>query len=219
MDGNVKRVLTRVWGYGEDLSVSKNEKALWQMAQEALPTKSLKTAMPRYSQAIMDLGATVCLPRKPNCAVCPVQKDCQAHAQGEPEKFPVKTRKLKRSSEVLWLLLALNSKGEVWLEKRPATGIWASLYSLPVFVSEQALQQALNSTLQKSLSAASTDLQLEVLPAFKHVLTHKDLHCHVLKLTLKKGAPVAAEGAWWSAKDWTDLGLPQPVRHLLSSSL
>lgn len=222
MDGNVKRVLTRVWGYDQDLSVGKNEKALWQMAQEALPTKSLKTAMPRYSQAIMDLGATVCLPRKPHCDVCPVQKDCKANALGEPEKFPVKTRKLKRSSEVLWLLLAQSSKGDVWLEKRPASGIWASLYSLPVFVSEQALREALSPTLQKSLAAASnasTDLQAEVLPAFKHVLTHKDLHCHVLKLIVKKGAPVETEGAWWDVKDWTDLGLPQPIRYLLSSSL
>ena len=219
MDGNVKRVLTRVWGYDADLSVGKNEKALWQMAQDALPTRSLQTAMPRYSQAIMDLGATVCLPRKPNCAVCPVQNECKAYAQGEPEKFPVKTRKLKRSSEVLWLLLALNSKGEVWLEKRPASGIWASLYSLPVFASEEMMHGALSTPVQKTSSAALKDSPCEVLPAFKHVLTHKDLHCHVLKLTVKKGPPVETQGAWWSAKDWTELGLPQPVRHLLSSSL
>jgi A/G-specific adenine glycosylase len=88
-----------------------------------------------------------------------------------------------------------------------------------VFVSEQALREALSSSLQKSLAAASADLQAEVLPAFKHVLTHKDLHCHVLKLIVKKGVPVEAEGAWWAVKDWTDLGLPQPIRHLLSSSL
>jgi A/G-specific adenine glycosylase len=145
-----------------------------------------------------------------------------AKAEGQPEAYPVKTRKLKRSSEVLWLLLAQSSKGDVWLEKRPASGIWASLYSLPVFVSELALREALSPTLQKSLAAASNasaELLAEVLPAFKHVLTHKDLHCHVLKLIVKKGAPVETEGAWWAAKDWTDLGLPQPIRHLLSSSL
>ena len=217
MDGNVKRVLTRVWGFADDLSVAKNEKVLWQMAQEALPTRELQTAMPRYSQAIMDLGATVCLPRKPHCDECPVQTQCKAYALGEPEKFPVKTRKLKRSSEVLWLMLAQNARGEVWLEKRPASGIWASLYSLPVFDSEEAMQAALTPSLQKASLAGA--LKWDVLPAFKHVLTHKDLHCHVVKLKAAKGAPVLSEGAWWSEKEWTSLGLPQPVRHLLSSSL
>ncbi len=217
MDGNVKRVLTRVWGFADDLSVAKNEKVLWQMAQEALPTRNLQTAMPRYSQAIMDLGATVCLPRKPHCDECPVQTQCKAYALGEPEKFPVKTRKLKRSSEVLWLMLAQNAQGEVWLEKRPASGIWASLYSLPVFDSEEAMQAALTPSLQKASVAGA--LKWDVLPAFKHVLTHKDLHCHVVKLKAAKGAPVLSEGAWWSEKEWTALGLPQPVRHLLSSSL
>ena len=217
MDGNVKRVLTRVWGFADDLSVAKNEKVLWQMAQEALPTRQLQTAMPRYSQAIMDLGATVCLPRKPHCAECPVQTQCKAYAVGEPEKFPVKTRKLKRSSEVLWLLLAHNARGEVWLEKRPASGIWANLYSLPVFDSKEALRAALTPSLQKASAAGA--LNWDVLPVFKHVLTHKDLHCHVVKLKAVKGAPVLSEGAWWSEKEWTALGLPQPVRHLLSSSL
>ncbi len=219
MDGNVKRVLTRVWGYADDLSVSQNEKVLWQMAQEALPTQNLKTAMPRYSQAIMDLGATVCTPRKPNCQVCPVQTECKAYALGETEKFPVKTRKLKRRSEVLWLLLVQNNKGDVWLEKRTASGIWASLYSLPVFGSEEALKAALKPALQKTLAADAGALEWHVLPSFKHVLTHKDLHCHVVKLKVQKLAPVATDGAWWAESGWTELGLPQPVRHLLSSSL
>jgi A/G-specific adenine glycosylase len=213
MDGNVKRVLTRVWGYGEDLSVGKNEKALWLMAEEALPTRHLKTAMPRYSQALMDLGATLCMPRKPKCEACPAQSMCKAYALGTPESFPVKTKKLKRTSEVLWLLMAQNTQGQVWLEKRPNTGIWASLYSLPVFDSEVALREA--------LGGAHPDL--EILPAFKHVLTHKDLHCHVVKVGMtarkKTAIQTSAAGAWWHAADWTALGLPTPVRHLLSNSL
>jgi A/G-specific adenine glycosylase len=225
MDGNVKRVLTRVWAYDADLSVSKNEKALWQLAENALPTRQIKTAMPRYSQALMDLGATLCLPRKPHCQACPVRQECKAFALGEPEKFPVKTRKIKRSSEVLWLLLAQNTKGEVWLEKRPPKGIWASLYSLPLFDSEASLRVVFehNSKLQKSKKTAattsSTALDLEVLPAFKHVLTHKDLHCHVVKVRLKITPHTPNAGAWFSEKDWMVLGLPTPVRHLLSNSL
>ena len=225
MDGNVKRVLTRVWAYDADLSISKHEKVLWQLAENALPTRHLKTAMPRYSQALMDLGATLCLPRKPNCQACPVQNECKAFALGEPEKFPVKTRKIKRSSEELWLLLAQNTKGEVWLEKRPPKGIWASLYSLPLFDSEAVLRTVFEkySKLKKSDKTAepnsSTAMNLEVLPAFKHVLTHKDLHCHVVKVQLRKAPHTPNAGAWFSEKDWVVLGLPTPVRHLLSNSL
>jgi A/G-specific adenine glycosylase len=215
MDGNVKRVLTRVWAYDADLSLSKNEKVLWQMAEEVLPTQQIQTAMPRYSQALMDLGATLCLPRKPLCPSCPVRSECKAHLKGTPEKFPVKTRKLKRTSEILWLLLAQNQQGHVWLEKRPASGIWASLYSLPVFASEEALLLALFGP----KPAPSLKENYEVLPTFKHVLTHKDLHCHVVKVTLSKAPKTPESGAWWAAKDWEALGLPQPVRHLLSSSL
>jgi A/G-specific adenine glycosylase len=214
MDGNVKRVLTRLWAYDADLSVSKNEKVLWQMAEAVLPTKQIQTAMPRYSQALMDLGATICLPRKPLCQSCPVRTECKAHELGEPEKFPVKTRKLKRTSEVLWLLLANNQKGQVWLEKRPESGIWASLYSLPVFASEEALSAAvLGSNLPKN-----SKRHWEILPTFKHVLTHKDLHCHVIKTKLTKGPISKGSGAWWSEEDWQVLGLPTPIRHLLSNS-
>jgi len=208
MDGNVKRVLTRYWAYDADLSVSQNEKALWHLAENALPTRQLKTAMPRYSQALMDLGATICLPRKPNCQACPVRKECKAFELHEPEKFPVKTRKIKRSSEVLWLLLAHNSSGEVWLEKRPSKGIWASLYSLPLFDSEASLR-----------AVFSNEVDLSVLPSFKHVLTHKDLHCHVVKVKLQQPPQTPQSGSWWSENDWKLLGLPTPVRHLLSNSL
>jgi A/G-specific adenine glycosylase len=218
MDGNVKRVLTRVWAFDADLSVSQNEKALWQMAEKALPTRQLKTTMPRYSQALMDLGATICLPRKPNCQACPVKPECQALAQGEPEKFPVKTRKVKRTSEVLWLLLAHNAKGEVWLEKRPSKGIWASLYSLPVFESEASLREVFSSPSQ-SPSQLPRQLEVSVLPSFKHVLTHKDLHCHVVKVKLAQKPNTPQPGAWWAEKKWTALGLPTPIRHLLSNSL
>jgi A/G-specific adenine glycosylase len=153
-----------------------------------------------------------------------VNQECQALAQGEPEKFPVKTRKVKRSSEVLWLLLAQNSKGEVWLEKRTSKGIWASLYSLPIFESEASLRAVFElpfkpGQVQGKNAQAPIGLEVSVLPAFKHVLTHKDLHCHVVKVKLQQKPKTPQAGAWWSDKNWKELGLPMPIRHLLSSSL
>ena len=208
LDGNVKRVLTRVLGYGADLSVTAHERALWDLADALLPTHDLGLAMPRYTQALMDLGATVCLPRKADCDACPVQSLCMAHREGDPQRYPVKTRKLKRSSESLWLLWAHNKAGEVWLEKRPDQGVWASLYCLPVFDSAQALTGTL---------ADGQEAQHD--PAFVHVLTHKDLHLHPVRTRMARvvSKPLRAgvEGAWMGRAQWQGLGMPAPIRKLL----
>ncbi len=104
-----------------------------------LPQRDVTKAMPRYTQGVMDLGATVCTPKKPKCTQCPVAIACVAKAEGQPEAYPVKTRQLKRSSEQLWLLQAVTGDGDVWLIQRPQTGVWAGLYCLPVFDSFDAL--------------------------------------------------------------------------------
>jgi A/G-specific adenine glycosylase len=213
LDGNVKRVLTRVLGYGADLAQGAHERALWALALELLPTQDLQRAMPRYTQAVMDLGATVCTPRRPACGRCPAQVQCVAHGSGQPEAYPVKTRKLRRTAQALWLLWARTPEGAVWLSQRPTPGVWAGLYCLPVYDSEAALLQALH--------PADRDRVL-ALPPFVHVLTHKDLHLHPLCLDLPASAARRApwpggEGAWRSAQDWPALGLPAPVRKLLSA--
>jgi A/G-specific adenine glycosylase len=204
LDGNVKRVLTRVLGYGADLAVAKNEKALWALAQDLLPSQAAD--MPRYTQALMDLGATVCLPRKAQCETCPVSAVCQAQMQGQPLSYPVKTRKLKRSSATLWLLWAVNEQGQVWLQKRPDSGIWAGLFSLPVFDSEAQL-----------LAAWPQETLPQFITPWKHVLTHRDLHLHPVRLLGSGRSAPACEGQWVHAQAWPDLGLPAPIRALLAS--
>ena len=210
LDGNVKRVLTRYLGFSDDLASSRVEKELWVIAQTMLPQRQVAASMPRYTQGVMDLGATVCTPKKPQCVRCPVASSCVAFAQGESERYPVKTRKLKRTSEQLWLLQLQTKTGEVWLQQRPQTGVWAGLYCLPIFESFEALQSVLPSKLRSQLVEAQ---------AFKHVLTHKDLHLHPVFLTLPKAVKLDAlkqDGRWVSAVDWPVLGLPAPVRQLLS---
>ncbi|HSW16965.1 MAG TPA: A/G-specific adenine glycosylase [Ramlibacter sp.] len=216
LDGNVKRVLTRVLGFADDLSVAANEKRLWALAEGMLPQASAD--MPRYTQGLMDLGATVCLARRPSCLVCPVREGCVAQAQGQPERFPVKTRKLKRTAQSLWLLQASQPDGAVWLEKRPDSGVWAGLYCLPVFDSFDALREV-----------ASPGLTLEEREPFTHVLTHKDLHLHPVAVTAQLTAPLLAAArdgsdmgvaepapaGWFTADSWPKLGLPAPIRKLL----
>ena len=207
-DGNVKRVLSRVLAYGDDLSVGANERTLWDHARELLPTRSLSENMPRYTQGLMDLGATLCLPRNPSCLLCPVQDDCAAVRAGEPQAYPVKTKKLKRSAESLWLLHAHAQDGAVWLQKRPTPGVWAGLYCLPVFASRDALEEALPKSARKGLRDAEP---------FVHVLTHKDLHLHPVRAVLPASWK-GIEGAWFGQTAWPALGLPTPVRRLLNES-
>lgn len=211
LDGNVKRVLTRLTAFSGDLSSSAQERSLRDLATGLLPRRKLREDMPRYTQGIMDLGATICTSRQPSCLLCPVQDLCLGLASGEPERFPVKTRKLRRSAQSLSLLWAERSDGAVWLERRPATGIWGGLYCFPVFDSEDALLAALPAALQG---------QLQAVPPFVHVLTHKDLRLSPMRLVLPSkpaGAlRLTGDGAWFARGDWTVLGLPAPIRKLLS---
>jgi len=202
LDGNVKRVLSRVLAYGADLAVASHERELWRLADGLLPEQALD--MPAYTQSLMDVGATLCQPRKVQCEVCPVQALCLAHAQGQPLSYPVKTRKLKRSSATLWLLWAVNARGEVWLHKRAARGIWAGLFCLPVFDDESAL-----------LAACASGMSPEYTEPFKHVLTHRDLHIHPVRVLWPSAHAPEGEGRWVAAHEWPRLGLPAPIRSLL----
>ncbi len=210
LDGNVKRVLTRALGFDGDLAQATQERLLWQHAEALLPEQQVDV----YTQGLMDLGATVCATRRPSCPRCPLAADCVALAQGAPERFPVKTRKLRRhqrSNALLWL-----EQGPLlWLVQRPGQGVWAGLWSLPEYDSVQALDAAL----------AGWPGQGEWLPPFKHVLTHVDWQLQVLRWRLPPGAAEAESrpgsgvpaGRWMRFEKALALGLPAPVRKLIES--
>ena len=206
LDGNVKRVLTRVLAFGKDLALAASERELWGHAQALLPIAA--EPMPSYTQGLMDLGATVCLARNPQCLLCPVNGQCAALRAGRPQDYPVKTRKLKRSAQSLWLLHARSADGSVWLVKRPDTGIWAGLYCMPVFESRDELAGALSAKVRAALRDD---------PSFLHVLTHKDLYLHPVAAQLKGPALRQGKGEWFAPAQWPSLGLPAPIRKLLAA--
>lgn len=207
LDANVKRVVTRVLGFDGDLAQAANVRALWDAASGLLPNGAhAAEQMPRYTQGMMDLGATLCLPRSPDCPACPVRAHCTAAADGEPQRYPVRSRTLKRSSQSLWLLWAQAGDGAVWLDKRPTPGVWAGLHCLPLFDSEEALKRVVPGHLQPALHA---------LPVFTHVLTHKDLFLHTWRLPLSDTSLRWESGRWIAADAWQGLGLPAPIRKLL----
>ncbi len=210
LDANVRRVLTRVLGFDADLALAKNERTLWAHAQALLPSANIEAAMPRYTQGLMDLGASLCMPRNPACPQCPLQTLCVAHREGEPEKYPVRKRKLKRRSEAWWLLVLQDAAGRVWLARRPAAGIWAGLYCVPVFPLRSDLSAFLD-----HLGPDSAQSIQEGAP-FLHVLTHRDLHLHPVIVRYGGDATPGDGGGWFTAEQIGALGLPAPVRKLLA---
>lgn len=207
LDANVRRVLTRLLGFGEDLASASNERKLWELASTLLPQENLHEAMPRYTQGMMDLGSMICLPRKPQCGQCPLRASCKALQQGAPENYPVRTRKLSRKSESWWLLLLRDPTGRVWLHRRASRGIWAGLHCPPVFMQRQALADRI---------PAGAVVDVVDMPAFLHVLTHRDLYLHPVQVSAASFALFSDEdGGWFEPAQWQRLGLPAPVRKLL----
>ena len=208
LDANVKRVVSRVFAFEGDLALQREEKALWVLAEQLLPERN--EDMPRYTQGMMDLGASMCTPKTPQCGACPVRALCTS-ADADPTRFPVRTRKLKRSSESVWALWLQRSDGAVWLQQRPSTGVWARLYCLPVWGDAAPLNAAVGGLVVQAVR--------EDLPVFQHVLTHKDLHIHPVRVRVPDAGAVTLEGGGWYAPEaWRQLGLPAPVRKLLESA-
>ncbi|HEX2542961.1 MAG TPA: A/G-specific adenine glycosylase [Caldimonas sp.] len=212
LDGNVKRVLTRLLAFDADLAEARSERALWDAATALLPAHHID----RYTQGLMDLGATVCLARSPLCLLCPARELCRAAAEGTQERYPVKSKRLlrKRRDDV-WLELR---RGDgIWLVQRPQRGVWAGLWSLPELASMEALAEL----------AAEWPGAAERLPPFTHVLTHLDWTLRPVRWRLPErtsparlAAIVAAwpEGRWFSPAEALALGLPAPLRKRLGDA-
>ncbi len=213
LDGNVRRVLSRLLAFEGDLAQQGPQRELWSLAQALLPVAPTLDDMTAYTQGLMDLGATVCVRSKPLCDRCPVQSICRAHATEQTQRFPVKTRRLVRRFENWWLLVVRDATGSAqprfWLERRPSSGIWAGLYCPPVYADETALKAALPAALHG---------RLEGLEPVAHSLTHRELRLHPLLLQLPPGhEQTLPPGQWVSASDLAEHGLPAPVRLLLKS--
>ena len=212
LDGNVKRVLTRVAAWGADLARAPNERALWVAATAALPTQA--EDLPAYTQGIMDLGATVCLTRQPRCAACPLNSLCRAHAAGAATRYPVKTRRLKRSARSnAWLWLQ-DGQGRVWLQQRAPRGVWAGLWTLPLL---DHTDNALAALEQMAPGTSAT-----CLPPVQHALTHFDWTLQPVRCLVADPAlapeTMLGDGRWFTQEAAMALGLPAPLRKLLQGT-
>ena len=185
LDGNVKRVLSRRFAV-------EGEANLWKLAEQLLP----RTGIEPYTQALMDLGATVCTRAAPRCGACPVGNACIARKEGRIEALPApRRRKPLPQKEVTWLVL--RHGGEVLLEKRPSPGIWGGLWCFP---------------------EAQNNAKGTLLEPLEHGFTHFRLRIHpLLREVEKKSTRVEAPGRiWLDVTDAVDAAVPAPVKKLIA---
>lgn len=205
LDGNVKRVLARYSaqaGYPGETSVAKQ---LWALAEQLTPQERVNN----YTQAMMDLGATLCTRSKPQCLLCPVQSGCAAHRLGQETRFP--EPKPKKVIPVRQTHMALlYHQGHILLYRRPTEGIWGGLWSLPEHEQAEALAQ----TLPFTGLTIGTPSELN---SIKHVFSHFQLTIHPWLTELQSvQRPVTDEGwLWYNLASPPRLGLAAPVKKLL----
>jgi len=207
LDGNVKRILARYFAVEGWPGHSQTQKKLWQLAERYTPDQRVAD----YNQAMMDLGSLVCSRSRPQCQKCPLEKTCQAHAQGRETGYPApKPRKTVPVRSTCMLILK-NEAGEIILERRPPSGIWGGLWSLPECPSEtQAVQwcsEKLGVTVQ-SISSWSTR---------RHTFTHFHLDITPLEIQAVQKDVVMEAGTrlWYNPAHPDVCGLAAPVARLI----
>jgi A/G-specific adenine glycosylase len=213
LDGNVKRSLCRWHAVDGWPGTPAVEKQLWALAQAHL-AQVPEGRLADYTQAQMDFGATLCTRANPACVICPVQAGCAALAQGRVQELPTpRPSKTLPEREAIALLLR-NRRGELLLQRRPPTGIWASLWTLPQADTEAELRRWFESRLTGDFDSARE------LGMIVHTFSHYRLHLQPRQLgavALKPGVGDNEDLRWVARSALDSLGLPAPIRKLLQS--
>ncbi|HSH48775.1 MAG TPA: A/G-specific adenine glycosylase [Halomonas sp.] len=206
LDGNVKRVLTRLHAVEGWPGRSAVERRLWALADGYTPERRVAD----YTQAMMDLGATLCRRGTPDCPRCPFADVCLAHQRGEQRRFPEsKPRKALPRRHTLMLMLQ-DRAGRVLLEQRPSSGLWGGLWSLPQFDSDAELRAWLDSHAPGAVVEPAW-------PAFIHVFSHFRLEITPRPVRAESTGGVSEKGRWIDPAALDDIGLAAPVKGLLES--
>ncbi len=205
LDGNAKRVLARAFLVEEPPDSGAGLRRLWKLAEAATPAR--RTAA--YTQAIMDLGATVCTRATPGCGTCPLATGCMALAAGRVDSIPAPRRRARRGSRTAHFVFVL-AAGRVLLERRPPRGIWGGLWTPPEFPDEESVTAFL-------AARYGGGLHPQRLAPVPHAFTHFDLT--IEPWVLDRGAEISAvaegEVRWHELAGLDAVGLPAPVARLL----
>jgi len=209
LDGNAKRVLARVFGIAGNPSSKAVLEMLWTLSDACTPAENVAA----YTQAIMDLGATVCTRARPACTQCPMNHSCVAVLEGRQAELPGRKQRRTRPSREATLLIAQSGpRGStaVLVERRPASGLWGGLWSPPQFQNEKdALAWC-----RRELGDPAVDPQ--ALAPIDHAFTHFDLRLKPLMVRCVPNSSVrdAVDRLWYPLETPPRIGLPQPINQL-----
>ena len=205
LDGNVKRVLARYFGIHGFPGEAAIERQLWMFADACTPMERASS----YTQAIMDLGATVCVRSRPICLACPQQAHCVARIQGLQHELPTPRPKKARPARRAFALLVRNSGGAILLEQRPTSGLWGGLWTLPQFESSEAARAFVTERF-----GAPT---IEALGPYAHAFTHFDLTLHPLLVNVALPHAIAdgERFTWYDPAQPPRIGLAKPAVDLI----
>lgn len=205
LDGNVKRVLARFAAIEGWPGAPAVEKQLWLLADHYTPRERVGD----FTQAMMDMGATLCTRSRPSCLLCPLQQDCRAHALSKETEFPHKKPKKAIPERHRFVVLLRDEAQHILLEQRPPAGIWGGLWSLPECETQAQAEDLLadwGATLQGEL------------PSIRHVFSHFQLVMTPLLADVSGAAVMESRGQlWYNPAQPESVGLAAPIKRLLES--
>ncbi len=208
LDGNVKRVLARFNAVSGQANSADTQQQLWALAERLTPHNRVGA----YTQAMMDLGATVCTRSKPLCLYCPLQSHCQAFALGMPTAFPEKKTTKTIPTKHAYFLILENQQQEILWVKRPPTGIWGSLWCLPEIVADS--EEELRQLLKQRFGIENTNLAY--LSRFSHTFSHYHLQLQPVRIQATPSLIADSDSQWCSLMEAQNLGLPTAMVKLLA---
>lgn len=202
-DGNVRRVLCRLFAIAGDPTKAPQQKRLWELADTLTPHDGLGAAI--HAQAMMDLGALICTRARPSCDACPLSDSCQAHQTNRVADYPT-PRTIPQKPDALWIVLQLTDpSGRTYLEKRPDHGIWGGLWAPPIDDSLTALGRRLG--IEHVIDDATECSQIS------HVFSHFRVRLQHHTLTVNDVSP--SNNSQWADLQTFEGGLPAPIHTLL----
>ncbi|MAD47579.1 MAG: A/G-specific adenine glycosylase [Oceanospirillaceae bacterium] len=213
LDGNVKRVLTRFFAIPGWPGETRVQNQLWEIAEQLTPDHSPRD----YTQAMMDMGATLCTRSKPACGICPLQPQCKGFASGQPTQFPNSKPKKEKPVKATLLVMLRSPGGEYLLQQRPQKGIWGGLWSFPEAADAATAQQMISQQLPGTEIAEETWLT-----PFRHTFSHYHLDIQPVLFQLSRHPSEVRDSAadaihWYNPASPSALGLAAPVKMLLEN--
>ncbi len=211
VDGNVARVLARLFAITGDIKSARVRTRLWSLAESLLP----HAACGDFNQALMELGATVCTPVAPTCHICPVRRHCRASQRGWTDRIPLSARR-SRSIVETHVVAAIRGPAGWLLRRRPQRGLWGGLWELPSVVSDGRPPVAQLRDLVAEQVGGVARLAPEPFHRGRHVLTHRTIHfvCHVAEVAR---SPRRAGTVWRELDDIDGLGLSRAMQRIVEA--